>query len=257
MRCKKCGMEMADNAAFCIGCGTTAKNEEIVEEAPTPKKEPPTSEAESSQKTDVLPTPDRNDIADQRDVNQDGPSSQRDRILKVYKKKSFPASMFVFSEYDGMKALVFFIFVMAAIYFFSGIWTLLTWEDSWWWPDGFHKATLFGFHLFLFITAYCLAWLTFDKTSLEGYVFSIFSFVLGVVYIISPFDFVPDIIPVISAFDDALIGGGSIFASVLSRSRAKRKEYRTEEAIRMLKYADDYDVLKMLLEERGVVIEKE
>jgi len=76
MLCKKCGLEIADNAVFCIGCGTTVKNEDVVKkktEAPVetdPKEEPPASEAES-QEINELPTPDRNDIDDQTDASQD------------------------------------------------------------------------------------------------------------------------------------------------------------------------------------------
>jgi|GEM_PF-5068918 len=67
MRCKKCGMELADSATFCIGCGTTVKKEEPAEaktEPPAeiaPNEEPPASEAESSQDIiDDAPTPDVN-----------------------------------------------------------------------------------------------------------------------------------------------------------------------------------------------------
>ncbi len=67
MRCKKCGMELADSATFCIGCGTTVKKEEPAKEKTeppadiVPNEEPQASETESSQEvTDELPTPDIN-----------------------------------------------------------------------------------------------------------------------------------------------------------------------------------------------------
>lgn len=63
MRCKKCGMELADNATFCIGCGATLKDEEGKTEPSAeilPKEKLLTSEAESSQEADKTPIPDRN-----------------------------------------------------------------------------------------------------------------------------------------------------------------------------------------------------
>ncbi len=42
MRCEKCGMELADNAVFCIACGTTVSKEESVADL-VEKQEPPTS----------------------------------------------------------------------------------------------------------------------------------------------------------------------------------------------------------------------
>ncbi len=81
MRCKKCGMELADNAVICIACGTSVKNEEKMKIP----MEPPAWKAES-QEIDELPTQDRNDIADQADVNQDDrkESSSFQRGFRVF-----------------------------------------------------------------------------------------------------------------------------------------------------------------------------
>jgi hypothetical protein len=60
MRCKKCGMELADSATFCIGCGTTVKKEELAEE----KTEPP-AEIVPNEDLSVSKTESDQDVADE------------------------------------------------------------------------------------------------------------------------------------------------------------------------------------------------
>lgn len=177
--------------------------------------------------------------------------------MRIRKQSSFPRNMLHFRQYDGMKTFVAFIFALSLCYFSTGMWALFIWENSWWWPDSIHKAGFFGFHFLILTIAYCIAWLTFDRASLEGYVISILSFVLGVVYIITPLDFIPDAIPGLSMIDDALIGGGSIFFSVLSGIKASRKTEITEEATKLLEEGNQFESLRLLLKERGVVVEKD
>ena len=175
--------------------------------------------------------------------------------MKIQKQRTFPANLFDFSEYNGMKTLVAFILALSILYFLSGIWGLFAWQDSWYWPDSIHKVASFVFHFFVLVTVYCLAWLTFDKTSFEGYILSFFSFVFGIVYIISPFDLIPDVVPGLSAIDDALVGGGSIFMSVLSHLRAKKKSEQTKDAIRMFEQGNNLEALRIFFIANGIAIE--
>jgi uncharacterized membrane protein YkvA (DUF1232 family) len=94
--------------------------------------------------------------------------------------------------------------------------------------------------------------LTFDKRSLEGYVFSIFSFTLGIVYIISPLDFIPDMVPVFGMIDDVFVGGGSIWAAIISFNKAKIKKENSKRVIDLLNAGKEAEALKVLLYERGM-----
>jgi uncharacterized membrane protein YkvA (DUF1232 family) len=172
----------------------------------------------------------------------------------VKQQKPFPAILLDFNSYDGMKTLVAFIFILTILYFTSGLISLVFWEDKWWWPDTVHKTAIFSFRLFVLVIVYCITWLTFDRRSLEGYIFAIFSFVFGVVYIITPLDFIPDFVPALSAIDDAIVGGGSIFAAAMSYKKSTSKSETTENVKSLLKNGKDSDALKILLRERGLMV---
>ncbi len=184
-------------------------------------------------------------------------NSWEEESMKTVKQSRFPFNLVHFHQYDGMKTIVALILALSFCYFLTGMWTLFTWENSWFWPDSIHKLGVFGFHFFLFTIVYCIAWLTFDRASMEGYVVSIFSCILGAVYIMSPFDFVPDLIPGLSTIDDALIGGGSMFFAALIGQKARKRNSLTEEVTRLIEEGNHFESLRLLLRERGVVLEKD
>lgn len=172
--------------------------------------------------------------------------------MELLEKKPFPANLFDFKSYDGMKTLVAFILLLTIFYFIAGMVSLFFWEDSWFRPDNIYKLGVFSFRLFVLVSVYCIAWLTFDKRSLEGYAFSIFSFIFGIVYIITPFDFIPDVVPGISAIDDAIVGGGSILAAALAFRKTSDRKQNTDNVLMLLKNGKETEALKILLNERGL-----
>lgn len=170
----------------------------------------------------------------------------------VKEQKAFPANMLEVGSYDGMKTFVVFIFMLALWYFISGIFKIQNWDNSWLLPDALLKTATFMSRLFILTLAYCVAWLTFDKRSLEGYVFSIISFALGIVYIISPLDFIPDMVPGIGMIDDVFVGGGSIWAAIISFNKSKIKKENSKRVIDLLNAGKETEALKVLLYERGI-----
>ena len=175
--------------------------------------------------------------------------------IKFSKPTPFPQALFKFSDYDGAKAILAFIFVLSCVYFGNGLLTLFNWTNKWWKPDFIMQIGYFSYHMLVFTIVYCLTWLFFDKRGIEGYALSAFSTILGIIYIFSPIDFVPEVLPVVGSMDDAVIGGGSIILGISSWHKNKR---RRELSDKIAQFIDDKryeDALEHLLRYEGYKIE--
>lgn len=163
----------------------------------------------------------------------------------------FPQSIFNFKEYDGLKLLAIFLFLLSLVNFVrfylphSGLWK--------WLP--FSRSTDFLLHLFPLICCYCLLWVAFDSKSFYGYAIGTFTVLFGLLYIISPLDISPDFIPIIGSADDAFVGGGSILMGIISYLKAHEQEKEYRSIINSMQQGDHREALKKLLENKGIILE--
>jgi uncharacterized membrane protein YkvA (DUF1232 family) len=160
-------------------------------------------------------------------------------------RPAFPASLVDFKNYTGGRVLALIVFLLTTTLFTKAVYHLLVWQDAWWWPDTLHKAGYFGFHFFLFIIGYCIAWIAFDRTA-AAYAMSIFSGALGLLLILSPLDMIPDIVPVVGALDDAVFGGGSLLLAFLTWSAGSKKTAAVRQASDALKNGDKDTAIRLL-----------
>lgn len=187
------------------------------------------------------------------DILDKGDSIEKKNI-EFKKAKSFPLAMFEFRNYDGGKAFAAILFLLTCLYFVSGMWTLFSWEDKWWRPDFAFKFGYFLYHLFVFTIIYCVLWLAFDKRGIEGFVLSLFSTLLGIIYIISPIDFIPDPIPVIGAWDDVIVGVSSIILGLKSWHNNKLKADRAADIVQLLENNRHDEALHRFLRSMGYTV---
>ena len=145
---------------------------------------------------------------------------------KIIEQPGFPINLFNFRDYNGLKSLMALMFLLSNVYFVIGMYGLLMWQDSWYWPDSVHKTIIFSFHIMVYFLVYCMTWIAFDLKNVIGYASGLFSMIVGIVYILSPADFVPDLFPILGTIDDALVGGGSIAFSLQSilQTNFRRKQ---------------------------------
>jgi len=190
----------------------------------------------------------------EKDILKKGHSEDKKRF-KFKKAKSFPQALFEFKNYDGGKAFAALLFLLTCLYFGSGLWALFCWEDKWWRPDFAFKFGYFLYHLFVFTIIYCVLWLAFDKRGIEGFVLSLFSTLLGIIYIISPIDFIPDPIPVVGAWDDVIVGVGSIILGLKSWHYNKLKADRAGEIVRLIESNNHEEALHRFLENMGYTVD--
>ncbi len=170
---------------------------------------------------------------------------------------AFPMAVFNFRNYDGGKALALLLFVLATVYFLSGLKNVLFWEDSWWKPDFVMKLTYFLYHLLVFTLVYCLTWLVFDKRGIEGYALAIFSTLLGIIYVLSPIDFVPEAIPLVGSFDDVIIGIGSVCVGMKGYYNNKQKSDNHQDIIGLVEVGKNEEALRMYLKQNGYKITRQ
>lgn len=196
----------------------------------------------------------------------------------------FPFTLFHLKKYDASKTIVAIIFCLATVYFSSGFIGFMIDHNAWlhrliyssqnlapspyWWE--FWKpnnpianainSTLsyidIFFRLFIFLCAYCLAWVTFDPKNLEGYVMGLFNTIMGVTYVLSPADFIPDILPVVGSVDDTIFGVGIIILGLSVCNKHKIRNSRTTIIRELINQGNNKRALELLLEDKGITLEE-
>lgn len=161
-------------------------------------------------------------------------------------KSCFPLSLFSFREYNGLKILMLFLFILSNIYFVNGMSDLAHWENKWYRPDAPLKMIAFTYHVLVYVIVYCMTWLAFDLKNVIGYASGFFTLVVGIIYIISPADFVPDFVPGLGTFDDAIVGGGSIAFALQSFYKTSLRRNQIE-MILSLSQNNDSEILEKIL----------
>ena len=193
---------------------------------------------------------------------------------------SFPRTLFEWEKYDGARALVAILLLLATTYFLAGFLGFLVDHTPWlkeflhptalanptkvaWWhiwrpiaSTVTHIASYvdLAFRLFVFLCAYCLAWATFDPRNIEGYVMGFFNTCLGLAYMISPIDAIPDFVPVAGNLDDAVLGTGVLLLGLSSLYRNKLREVKTKTILELIDDGNNQKALQMLLEDKGITI---
>lgn len=176
--------------------------------------------------------------------------------IEIAKPVPFPQALFKIREYDGAKVFIAIIFILSCIYFITGLLTFFNWTNAWWRPDFAVKLMYLGYHLSVFTIVFCLAWLVFDRRGIEGYLLSIFSFVIGLVYIVSPIDFVPEVLPIVGSMDDAVVGSGSMILGVTSWVKNKQKRVTSKEIAELIDCKKYKAALECFLKNEGYKIQR-
>ena len=174
--------------------------------------------------------------------------------MEIEKRSKYPFCLVQFRQYHGIRPVFGVLFLLGLIYFLGGIWGFLSWENSWWRPDSVARPLFILYHLLVFALIYCITWMIFDRRTIEGYVFSLFSIVLGVVYLLSPIDIIPDVMPVIGTWDDLFISFVSIFIGVVAFRRGQARVDVMERAEVMARKGEYETALKTIFESEGYVV---
>ena len=208
------------------------------------------------------------------------PSATTAGSYKFEALPSFPRTLFEWEKYDGARALVSILLMLATTYFLAGFLGFLVDHTPWlkdllqpaavantakvpWWhlwrpiaSTVTHIASYvdLAFRLFVFLCAYCLAWATFDPRNIEGYVMGFFNTCLGLAYMISPIDAIPDFVPVAGNLDDAVLGTGVLLLGLSSLYRNKLREVKTKTILELIDDGNNQKALQMLLEDKGITI---
>ncbi len=205
---------------------------------------------------------------------------------KLRKLKRFPSTLIVWEEYDGGKAFVAFLLVIASIYFLSGFWGFLIDRNDWlhnlfakqtnilesspshWWqvwkyfnPFSHFANSAIGyidivFRLFILLCAYCLTWTAFDPRNIEGYILGIINALIGGAYVISPIDFIPDSVPIAGTVDDTILGIGMVFVGVSGWYRTHMREVNTTTILEIVNQGNHSLALELLLKDKGLSVQE-
>lgn len=183
-------------------------------------------------------------------------SKQEEGNVEIIKPVTFPRALTKFKQYNGAKTFAALLFGLESFYFASGIFNLITWQNTWWRPDFAVKFGYFLYHLFIFAMIYCLTWLIFDRRGIEGYALAIFSVFIGIVYFLSPLDFIPDIIPAIGILDDISIGIGGIALGVRSWMNSRQRSMFAEKIGKFIENNQYQQAIESFLIQEGYQIKR-
>jgi len=148
------------------------------------------------------------------------------------------------------------VFFLELIYFGQGVLKFFTWDDTWWRLDSALKAAHGAWHIFLFTLIYVLTWLAFERRHVEGYIFSFFSFVVGLFYLLLPVDLVPEAIPVVGAWDDAIAVILTTLISFRSFVTTRDRRAEAEKVQALLAEGRGEEALRQYLEAEGITYTK-
>lgn len=212
----------------------------------------------------------------QSDIQNEQTESQFTYVIS--QKPSFPANLFRFKEYDGLKLFAASLLLISFIYFawtFIGLlvnshhtYSTIGSPSVWGVPfQTLLKSAIQVFHSAIdifnivviatpLILSYFFAWTIFDPRNVAMYILSGTNLILGFLEILSPFDFIPDFIPVAGSLDDSVLGGGLIGYGCFLLFQARKNKDRIETIIELMNEHSEEKALQLLLSQQGVSIQR-
>lgn len=202
-------------------------------------------------------------------------STQPNSYYQIEALPQFPANLFKFKDYDGVRTVAALLLLMSFCFFFFGLLNII--ESNLALPPlqirtfwdifislGHSIFKIFDtildlFNLILLATPFILSllvsWIIFDPRNVANFALGITNILFGILGILNPADIIPDIFPIIGGIDDTFSGGLMVLGSFILFQAGKRRE-KTNNIIQLMNEHNEQEALQLLLEDQGIAIKK-
>jgi hypothetical protein len=188
----------------------------------------------------------------------------------------FPANLFRFKEYNGIKLASAFLLLISLIFFLISFISLLSNNysvsplqvRSWYEPliallksfTSIFSAIASIFTLVIISTpvvlSFLLAWVIFDPRNVANFALGFTNCLVGILVILNPVDTIPDFIPVVGTLDDAFFSSGFFLSGAFILFQAGRNRDKIDGIIQLMNEHNEETALQLLIEDKGVKIKK-